>query len=446
MVPGTRAGSYREAWKLAYPTIIGMISSTVMWTVDTVMLGRVGKVELAAGGFGGVLVFTLSTIFVGMVQGVGTFVAQAKGAGRIRDCARFTWQGLYLSVAGALVMTLFLWKMDDILALAGPAPDVAHECVRYSRARLMGSFFLLGTFTCYGFFRGIGDMRTPMVIAVVANVFNIAMDGVLIFGLGPFPRLTTLGAGIATALAEVVAFVLAVTQLLRSRNHSVYGTRTERAFSGRAFLRLVRVGTPIGLQWFVDMSSFSAFMAIMGRLGTNEMAASQIAIQILSFSFMPANGIAKASTTMVGQYLGAGRTALAERCGWVALRMSVVYAALVAVIFALVRERLFALYTPDPAVIAAGVAVIPLLAVYQIGDATQMTVSGSLQGAGDTRFPMITMTLSAWLLFVPLAWFLTFRVGWGLFGGWLGGAVHFVVLSVVLLVRFKRGRWKAVRI
>jgi len=139
IVPGARAGSVKEAWKLAYPTVIGMFSATLMWTVDTMMLGRVGKVELAAAGFGGVLVWTLYTFFVGVVQGVSTFVSQAKGGGRLRECSHFAWQGLYLAFFSAILLSLFLWKMDWILALAGPDPDVIEECLRYSRARMAGA-------------------------------------------------------------------------------------------------------------------------------------------------------------------------------------------------------------------------------------------------------------------------------------------------------------------
>jgi len=446
MVPGARAGSIREAWLLAYPTIIGMLSATVMWTVDTMMLGRVGKVELAAAGFGGVLIWTLFTFFVGVVQGVSTFVSQAKGGGRLRECSIFAWQGLYLSIAGALVLTIFLWQMDKILALAGPAPDVVTECLRYTRARLTSSFFLLGTFAFHSFFRGIGDMKTPMLISIVSNVVNIILDALLIFGLGPFPALTTLGAGVATAIADLSAFLLGLALFLRPAVHRIYHTRSEHPFQLRSMIRLVRVGTPIGLQFFLDMGSFTVFMAIMGRLGTDELAASQIGIQLLSFSFMPANGIAKAATTMVGQYLGAGKKALAEKCGWMTLRMNLVYSLLVAVVFLLLREHLFTIFNRDPAVVAAGVSIIPLLALFQIGDAMQMTYTGALQGAGDTRAPMFIIAASAYGVFVPLALLFAYRFGWGIVGGWLGGVVHFVLIATLLTLRWRSGRWKNLQI
>jgi len=442
IVPGARAGSVTEAWKLAYPTVIGMMSTTVMWTVDTMMLGRVGKTELAAAGFGGVLVWTLYTFFVGIVTGVSTFVSQAKGGGRPRECSRFAWQGLYLAFFSSLILALFLWKMNWILALAAPDPAVTAECLRYTRARLLGAFFLLATFAFHSFFRGIGDMKTPMVISVFSNAVNIVLDLVLIFGLGPFPALTTLGAGLATATADVSAGLLGLALFLRPRMNRLYHTRSEHPFQMDSMKRLVRVGAPIGGQFFLDMGSFSVFMAMMGRLGTDALAASQIGLQVLSFSFMPANGIAKAATTMVGQYLGAGRRALAEACGWMVLRMNLVYSTAMALIFLLARRYLFMIFNDDPAVVAMGVKIVPLLALFQIGDAMQMSYSNALQGAGDTRFPMLTLALSAWLVFVPLALFFAYRLGLGVVGGWMGGVVHFTVVATILTIRFRRGKWK----
>lgn len=442
LVPGTRAGSAREAWRLAYPTIIGMLSTTLMWMVDTLLLGRVGKVELAAAGLGGTIVWTTHTFFVGGVQAVNTFVAQAKGAGRDRECASFTWHGIYLALFGALLLLPVLWKFDWLLDLARPDADVARECLRYSRIRMAGAFFILGIFAVSAFFRGIGDVRTPMLVAIAANIVNALLAIGLIFGVGPFPRLTTFGAGLATTLANVFGFTLILALFLRRRIAAAYHTRTDYRLRLDAMLRLLKVGAPMGVQFFLDMGSFTVFTAIMGRLGTDQLAASQIGIQLLSFSFMPASGIGRAATTMVGQYLGAGKRALAEKCGWTAIKMNIGYSLVIAVAMLLLRDHIFALFNRDPAVIAAGVAIVPLLALFQILDAVQMGYSGALQGAGDTTFTMIAYAASSWLLFVPLALIFAYPLGWGMTGGWAGGVIHVTVLSAVLTLRFRSGSWK----
>lgn len=442
VVPGARPGSVREAWRLAYPTIIGMMSTTIMWTVDAILLGHVGKIELAAGGFGGLVIWALYTFFVGSVQAVNTFVSQSKGAGRLRECSVFTWQGIYLSLGGAVILAFFLWKFDWILALARPEPEVIRECLRYSQARMTGAFFVLAMFAISSFFRGIGDVKVPMLVAIVANVINIALDVVLIFGVGPFPRLTTLGAGLATAIANACGFLLILMIFLRPRIHRAYHSRTDHPFRPTEMLRLLRVGVPLGVQFFLDMASFTVFVAIMGRLGTDQLAASQIGIQLLSFSFMPANGIAKAGTTLVGQYLGAGRRLLAERCGWMVIRMNLIYSLLVAAGFMLGRQHLFAVFNRDPGVVDAGVSILPFLALFQVLDAMQMGYSGALQGAGDTRFTMLVYAGSSWLLFVPLALLLAYPLGLGMPGGWAGGVIHFAVLNAILTLRFRSGVWK----
>lgn len=442
IVPGTRPGSVSEAWKLAYPTIIGMLSTTVMWTIDAMLLGRIGKVEMAAAGLGGVIIWTLYTFFVGGVHAVTTFVSQAKGAGNHRECSVFTWQGIYLALAGAIILAVFLWKFDWILALAGPDEAVINHCLRYSRARMTGAFFVLSMFAISSFFRGIGDVKTPMVVAIVANLINITLDVFLIFGLGPFPRLTTFGAGIATAMANCAGCLLIMVLFLRPKIHRIYHSRTDHPFRPAAMIRLLKVGVPMGVQFFLDMGSFAVFLAIMGRLGTNQLAASNIGVQLLSFSFMPANGIAKAATTMVGQYMGAGYRSLAQKCGWTAVKMNLVYSLFVAAVFLVARENLFIMFNRDPEVIAAGLAIIPLLAAFQILDAIQMSYSGALQGAGDTTFTMIAYAISSWILFVPLALLFAYPLGFGMPGGWAGGVIHFTVLNTVLTLRYRSGVWK----
>ena len=440
--PGTHAGSVREAWTLAFPTIIAQLSTTLMWISDTVILGRVGKVELAAAGLGGVLIWTLYTFFVGGVQAVNTFVAQAKGANRPRECAVFAWQGIYFSIAGGLVLLLFTWKFDWILALARPDAAVIRECLRYSRIRMAGSFFVLGSFSMMSFFRGIGDVRTPMMVAILANIVNIVLAILLVFGIGPFPRLTTYGAGLATMLANVFGFGLLLIPFLRPKLAAIYHTRTDHPFRPREMMRLLKVGVPIGLQFFQDMGSFSVLMAVMGRLGTNQLAASQIALQTLSLSYMPAGAIGRAATTLVGQYIGAGRMALAETCGWVVVRMNLVYSLGVAAVLLLLGGRIVGLVNNDPAVVQAGARIMPILAILQIMDAMQMSYSGALQGAGDTTFTMIAYGASCWLLFVPLALLFAYPLGWGMPGGWAGGAIHLTVLSAVLTLRYRSGVWK----
>lgn len=443
MVPGARPGSATEAWKLAYPTIIGMLSTTVMWTIDTMMLGRVGKVELAAAGFGGLVIWTLYTFFVGGVHAVTTFVSQAKGAGRVRECSLFAWQGVYLALGGAVILSFFIWKFDWILALAKPDEAVIAECLAYSRVRMTGAFFVLSMFAISAFFRGIGDVKTPMFVAIFANLVNVVLDALLIFGLGPFPRLTTTGAGLATACANFAGFVVILALFLRPKIHRLYRSRSDHPFRPKAMIRLLRVGVPMGVQFFLDMGSFTVFIAIMGRLGTDELAASNIAVQLLSFSFMPANGVSKAATTMVGQYLGAGYRHLAARCGWMTVKMNLVYSLGIGVLLLAGREHIFAVFNDDPGVVAAGAAIVPLLVLFQIGDALQMAYSGALQGAGDTTFTMIAYAASSWFLFVPLALLFAYTFGGGMPGGWLGGVIHIIALNVLLTWRFRSGVWQA---
>ncbi|HWN80894.1 MAG TPA: MATE family efflux transporter, partial [Candidatus Udaeobacter sp.] len=287
----------------------------------------------------------------------------------------------------------------------------------------------------------IGDTRTPMVVALLANLSNVVFDYLLIFGHAGFPRMGVAGAAWATVGS--CAFQAAILFWIFLRRGRKEGHLPERVVgpSAAEMLRLLRVGVPVGVQWVLDMGSWTAFTTIVAGLGEVQAAANQVAVSILHLSFMPGYGISVAATTLVGQYLGAGNPRAAIRSAHHALRLGVIFMCTMGAAFCLLRGTLVRAFNADPAVIAVGERLLVIAAIFQVFDAMNLVLSGVLRGAGDTRFPMLATIVMAWIVFLPLAWFLSVPLGFGVVGGWAAIIAWTLGLALVLGWRFRQRKW-----
>jgi putative MATE family efflux protein len=439
-------GGYREVWKLAYPAILTMVSQTVMWTVDSAMVGHVGKVELAAVGLGGILVWTIYSFFLGLINSINTFVSQNYGAGKYHRCAEYLWQGIYIAIlAGAAILVIRLFNHQTI-NLLGPADEVRNPSVAYANIRMLSAPCLMIHFAYANFFRGIGNTKTPMKVVAFANLINIVADYFLIFGKGPFPFMGVVGAAWATAFANFIAALLFVIIAFSKPYRLVYEITKRWRPRWTEITGLLRIGTPIAIHFFLDMGSFLVFSAYIGRMGTEPLAVNQIIIQILALSFMPCQGFAIAATTLMGQYIGAGTAHLAKKSAYNAVKLGVIYSGSIAAFCLLFPEPLIRLFNDDAIVISLGKRTMVWAVLFQVFDSIQMVCSGALRGAGDTKVPMQITIGGAWLLFIPLAYLFGSVFSGGVVWAWAGGSCYAVFLGVTMLRRLKRERWRKIQL
>jgi putative MATE family efflux protein len=419
-----------------------MVSQTVMWTVDSAMVGHVGKIELAAVGLGGLMVFTLYSFFIGLSYSLSPFVAQSCGARRYTDCARYMWHGLYLAIASGVVLLVIRQFNPWTIDLLGPAPEVKRMAIGYTGIRMLSAPFFIIHYYFSNFFRGIGNTRTPMKVAIVANIVNIVLDYCLIFGNGPFPALGVEGAAWATFTANVLSAgvlgVIALSAVYRKK----YETHRHWRLDPHKMRGLLKTGLPIGVHYFLDIGSFLVFSAYVGRMGTEQLAANQIIIQILALSFMPCTGFSVAATTLMGQYIGAGSHRLAKKSAYSTLKLGLLFTGGIAVAYLVFPEQLVRIFNDDPTVVSFGKRIIVLAAIFQFFDGVQIVASGALRGAGDTKFPMILALGGGWFLFLPLAYVFGTIMGGGVVGSWLGATGYVVLLGIGMFLRLKMDNWR----
>ena len=206
------------------------------------------------------------------------------------------------------------------------------------------------------------------------------------------------------------------------------------------------MGGPIGVHYALDIGSFLIFSAYVGRMGTDQLAASQIIIQVLALSFMPCNGFAVAATTLMGQYIGAGLPDLARTSAYKTIRLGLMFAGALAITYVSIPGVLVRMFNNDANVVRFGVMIMPLAAFFQFCDATQIIAGGALRGAGDTRFPMMLALGGGWLLFLPLAYLFGTVLGGGLLGAWVGGAIYVVILATGMLLRLRSDHWRNIKL
>ncbi|MDJ0787102.1 MAG: MATE family efflux transporter [Myxococcota bacterium] len=439
-------GGMREVGALAYPVILAQVSATVMGIVDSAMVGRIGATELGAAGFAGIWTWTCFALLNGTASGVQTFVSQAEGAGSERECGAWGWHATFLLVPlGVLVAALGIAFAGPLVGAAGPSPELREAAETYLQPRLLGMPGLMIAFIWMSFFRGIGDTRTPLWGSLVANLVNAVLDYGLIFGRLGLPEWGIAGAGAATAVGETTYGVFMLVAAMRVGVRRRYQTQPI-APDRKSIRRLLWTGSPIGGQWFLDMIAFALFTTMVARMGDLDMAASQAFVMLLSLSFMQAIGISVASSTLVGRYVGAGDPASAYRSFHSSLRFAGVLAIAIAVLFLAAPELLMRIFSDDPRVIAKGAPLVRLGAFYQLMDAVAIVASGALRGAGDTRWPFLVQSTTAWTLFLPLAYVFGVVLDGGLFAAWSAGGLQLAVLSAALFWRFQSGAWEKISI
>jgi MATE family multidrug resistance protein len=313
------------------------------------------------------------------------------------------------------------------------------------RARALGITGLTAAVSISSFFRGIGDVRTPLYATLVANAVNLVLDFGLVFGLWGFPKLGVVGAGLATSISEWIYFGVVAVFFLRPALRQRFDTRL-RAPRLDEIKRLWHTGMPIGGQWILEMLSYAIFVTLVARMGAAEMAASHAYVMLLSLSFMQASGIATAAATLVGRSIGAGQPEFVERSFRSSILLGGFLGAMIAALFVLVPDALVGIFSDDPEVLAFARPLLLIGAAYQLVDALGIVTDGALRGAGDTRWPFVVRCTLSWFVFLPLAWTLAFPLGLGLTGAWLGGLAHILLLTSALVWRFRSQAWRRITI
>lgn len=443
----TYGAHLRAMVALSLPLIGSNLAQMALHVADTVMLGWYGVKELAAVVLGASSFFILFILGAGFAQAVMPMVAAALGEGDETQVRRDTRMGLWLSILYGIAVYPVFWFSRPILVALHQTPDVAalaQDFLRIAGAGMVPALFIMGLKSFLSALEKAGVVLWATLAGVLCNV---ALNWMLIFGNWGAPELGVRGAATASVVTQVLTML--VMAVFAARHPALSRFRLFQRFwrpDWPAFVQVYRLGWPIGLTGLFESGLFWAAALMMGWIGTKELAAHGIALELAAITFMCHLGLSNAATVRTGRYFGAGNYPALRDGAKVSLVMSAAFAAIIIAIFLTFPRDLIRLFldmsNPEaPAIVAYGTLLLACAALFQLADAMQVMALGFLRGVKDTRVPMMIAAASYWLIGIPVSYVLAFPMGYGGVGLWLGLVVGLAFAAVFLMLRFWRGRW-----
>ena len=445
-------GPTMELLVLAAPIIAMTTSRMLMGFIDFVMVSQLGTDAQAAISPASLFVFVVGCVGLGIANAVQTFVSQADGRGEPGEAGGYAWQSFYIAGACALLtlgpaLTTEMW-FAPLAAFAGHSQAVTRMEIDYVHIALWTVPPSIVCIGLNGFFNGIQKPWITFLAVMVSLVTNVVGNWLLIFGNLGFPALGIEGAAYATVAAWTARAAVLTIAMLAPHYDRMYNTRRSQALRQDKLMGLIRVGAPTSVGWLVDIGSWMVFLVLIVPIfSTTAMAASNIGLQLMHLSFMPAIGIGMALCSQVGFAIGEGQPDKAALRAKVAFRLTGGYMGAVGLLFLLAREPLVSLFNSDPAVVAVGARVLIWAAVFQVFDAMAITYMNALRGAGDTKVPAAIMGVCCWVVFICGGYAMAhFVPQWGLDGVWCACTSYIILVGLALMWRWYGGRWRSIRL
>ncbi len=443
---------YRELLTIAIPLILSTSAWSIQHFVDRMFLTWYSPESIAAAMPAGIFNFSIMTLFIGTASYINTFVAQYFGAGQYRHIGPIVWQGIYIAIIGGIFHLLLIPMATPVFNFIGHAPAIRELEIVYFRILCLGAFPAIASSAFSGFFSGRGKTWPLMWINISATLTNIVFDYLLIFGNGGFPEMGIRGAAIATVLSGCVSLIIYLSIIIRPSFCHTYCLLSGIRWNSLLLKRLIYYGFPNGVQFFIDAAGFTVFLFIVGRLGRDALAATNITFNINSLAFMPMMGFGVAVSVMVGQYLGKNRPDLAQKSAYSGFHITFLYMSVMIALYlgypTLFIKPFMAGSTGDEmaAIRKIVLLLIRFVAIYSLFDTLNIIFAAAIKGAGDTRFVMRMLSiLSAVLLIIPsylalIVWKQSIYIGWIII------TVYISSLGIGFYLRFLGGKWKSMRV
>jgi putative MATE family efflux protein len=429
--------------RLAGPIIASNLLQTAYQATDTFWVGRLSEQAVAAVSLCFPINFLLIALGGGLLIAGTVLIAQYKGRG---DQAAMDHVATQTCIMVAIVSVILAGGgyllSEPIMRFMGAAPDVLPDAVRFLKMTFIGFVFVFGFFIFQTLMRGLGVVITPLLIVLVTVLLNFALDPFLIFGYGPIPAMGVAGAAAATVCTQALAAIIGFVILFRG-SHGIKlnwrGFRPDFPLIGR----MLRIGIPASVEQSTRALGLTVMTLLVSQFGTVIVAAYGIGMRVLSFVFVPALGLSMATSTLVGQNIGAGKLERAERTTWIAIAIGFISLSCVGTILYFTADPLARFIVPQagPAIPVSAEFIRTLAFTFGfIG--MQQVVTGTLRGAGDTLAAMVVAIISLWVLQFPLAYTLSQHTRLGARGIWMAIAIANVISAVFTVAWLLNGRWK----
>lgn len=437
---------FKYNWRLAAPVMLGMLGHTFVSFVDNIMVGQLGTAELAAVSLGNSFMFIAMSLGIGFSTAITPLVAEADAEQNFANGKSSFKHGLFLCTVLGVLLFLVVFFAKPLMYLMKQPVEVVELAIPYLD---LVAFSLIPLIVFQGFKQfsdGLSMTKYPMYATVLANIINVLLNYILIFGKFGFPELGIVGAAYGTLISRIIMVWYLWFLLKRKEKSKAFVTNIKFFVLNKLMLKkIINLGAPSAMQMFFEVAIFTAAIWLSGLLGKNPQAANQIALNLSSMTFMIAMGLSVASMVRVGNQKGLKKYFELRRIAFSIFLMGTLFAVGFAIIFFAFHTQLPKIYVDfddvknlvdNTEVVSIASKLLIAAAIFQISDSIQVVVLGALRGLQDVKIPTIITFISYWLIGFPISWFLGKEEAYGSFGIWLGLLAGLTTAAILLYIRF----------
>jgi putative MATE family efflux protein len=431
---------------LAIPMILEMVLESLFAVVDIFFVNKLGKEAVTTVGLTESLMYIIYSLAIGLSMGTAAMVARRAGEKNFKAIGNIAMQAIYLSLGIAIILGITgIIFSKQLLLIMGAGEATAHSGYRFTQIMFGGNIVVMLLFLNNAVFRGAGDAAIAMRVLWIANILNIILDPILIFGFGPVPALGVTGAAIATTTGRGIAVLVQLYYLCKGKG--VLKVLKEHLSVKWGIIKQILQLSVGGVgQYIIASCSWIFLMRIIADFGQDAVTGYQTALRVIIFTILPAWGFANAAATLVGQNLGAGQPDRAEKSVWRTAFLTMLFFIFIAIIFLLFAKPVLAVFINDAASLSYGVECLHIIALGYLFFSYGIIISQSFNGAGDTKTPTILNFVCFWLLQIPLAWFMAKWLQMGPKGVYFAIGISEALLAIICIIIFKRGKWKLIKL
>ncbi|WP_113924453.1 MATE family efflux transporter [Cognataquiflexum aquatile] len=431
--------NFSTTFYLAYPVMLSQLGQVLVGVADSMMVGRLGAVPLAAASLANSIFFVVLMFGIGVSMAMTPLVAMADGNHKGKRISRLFNHGFIINMAGGILMFFLIVMASPFLKNLNQPEEVVTLAIPYLAIITFSLLPFMFFQTFKQFAEGLSQTKQAMYITIFCNGINVFFNWVMIYGNLGFPALGLNGAGWATLISRIFMGLMMAYYVWNSKRYKPYNLSLRMTkLSFPMLSKLIKIGVPTGFQFIFEVGAFSAAAIMMGWIGVTALAAHQIAINLASVSYMMASGLSTAAMIRVGNQLGRNDIRALREAGFTVFVMVAIFMSVAAVIFIVFREFFPALYINDVSVIQMSATLLIIAGFFQLSDGIQVVGLGALRGMSDVKIPTIVTLVAYWVIGLPLGYILAFSFGMQEIGIWVGLLVGLTVTGIMLLYRFHK--------
>ena len=436
----------RAIFMLSVPMILEMSMESLFALADAFFVSRLGTDAIATVGLTESMLYLIYSVAIGVSMATTAVVSRRTGEKNKDGAAHAGMQAIYIGTAMSIIIGIAgVIYAKDLLMLMGGSKELAEENYMYTVIMLGSNISILLLFLINGIFRGAGDASIAMRSLWLANLLNIVLDPLLIYGLGPIPGLGLKGAAIATAIGRGLGVCYQIYHLYKGKGF-IRILRKHMGIDMPIIRNLLKISLGGTAQFLIASASWIFLVRIIARFGSDAIAGYTIGIRMIAFTILPAWGMSNAAATLMGQNLGAKQPERAGQSVWRTAFYNMIFLVSVAVLFFVAAHWIISLFSQEAMVIEYGVQCLRYVCLGYFFYGYGMVLAQAFNGAGDTRTPTIINFFGFWVFQIPLAYVLATTLGLGPKGVFLAIAIAESAMAVASIIVFKRGKWKTVEV